>query len=103
MQNFYKEYIDTEQALKTLENKIKELRSKILAELNKKRMDKDVTPYGTFTICKRTSWDYTDKIKKMEESIKLEKINEQEKGKAKASVTEYLKFVKDDETLSTSN
>jgi hypothetical protein len=35
----------------------------------------------------------------MEEKVKLEKIKEQEKGKAKASQTSYLMFKKQDETV----
>ena len=96
--NNYKEYIELEAQLAILEEKKKTLRENILADLTAQGKDKDETEYGVFSVCHKTNWVYTATVKKMEEKVKLEKIKEQEKGKAKASQTSYLMFKKQDET-----
>ena len=90
--NNYKEYIELEAQLAILEDKKKTLRENILAELTAQGKDKDETEYGIFSVCHKTSWTYTDTVKKLQEKVKLEQIKEQEKGKAKASQTSYLMF-----------
>lgn len=90
--NNYKEYIELEAQLAILEEKKKTLRENILADLLKRGIEKDETEIGTFTVCRKTTWTYTDAVKALKDKVKLAEISEQEKGKAKATITEYIKF-----------
>lgn len=96
--NNYKEYIELEAQLAILEDKKKTLRENILADLTAQGKDKDETEYGVFSVCYKINWVYTAAVKKMEEKVKLAKVVEQEKGKAKASETTYLMVKKNDST-----
>lgn len=100
MNNLYTKYVELEKKLAIIEEEKKVLREQILADLNKRGVEKDETDVGTFTVCRKTTWTYTDVVKKLKDKVKLAEIDEQEKNKAKASVTEYIKFTeKKDEKL----
>ena len=56
----------------------------------KTKIEKD---YGVFTYSSRKNWSYSSKIEKMEEDIKIKKVEEIERGIAKIkSETEVLSF-----------
>lgn len=100
MNNLYTKYVELEKQLAIIEDEKKVLREQILADLNKRGVEKDETEVGTFTVCRKTTWTYTEAVKKLKDKVKLAEIEEQEKNKAKASVTEYIKFTeKKDETI----
>lgn len=100
MNKLYTEYVELEKQLAIIEEKKKSLRDEILADLNKRGVEKEESEVGTFTVCRKTTWTYTDAVKKLKDKVKLAEINEQEKNKAKATVTEYIKFTeKKDEAL----
>lgn len=100
MNNLYTKYVELEKQLAIIEEEKKSLREQILADLSKRGVEKDETEVGTFTVCRKTTWAYTDAAKKLKDKVKLAEIDEQERGKAKATVTEYIKFTeKKDEKL----
>ena len=93
MQNtLLKEYVKLEEKFKALETEKKELRTKIVEDMTKAKMEKIETDFGSFTICQKASWKYTEAVEKIEDRLKIARIKEQEKGLAKRSVTEYLLF-----------
>lgn len=100
MNNLYIKYVELEKQLAVIEEEKKVLREKILADLTSRGLEKDQTDFGTFTVCRKTTWAYTEAVKKLKDKVKLAEIDEQEKGKAKANVTEYIKFTeKKDEAI----
>jgi hypothetical protein len=46
--------------------------------------------YGKFVLKAKTSYIYTDKVKKLEEKVKLEKVKEEQQGLAEKKITEYV-------------
>lgn len=75
---------------KQLKVKIEEAKGLIVDELKAKDLSSFKTDYGTFTIGTRRSWTYTPAVKKMEEKLKLKKVEEEEKGVAQVKVSEFL-------------
>lgn len=89
------EFLKVEAEFRAIEEKHTKLRLSILADLKESKLDKAETPYGTFTVARRTSWEYTAKVEKLVEKVKIEQTKEQQKGLAKKSETEYLRFTPD--------
>lgn len=78
-----REGIEAEEAL---------LKAEIVASLKKAGIEKTETNWGTFTIASRTSYKYSEKVKALEEKVKLAKVKEEQKGTATPSVTEYMVY-----------
>ena len=87
-----KEYVKLETKFKELEEQKKALREEIVQAMRKEKMEKVETDFGSFTICYKSSYAYTDAIKKLEDKVKIAKIKEQEKGIAEKTTSEYLLF-----------
>lgn len=92
MNNLFIRYAELEEQLEIIEEQKRELREDILADLTVRGLENIHTDVGTFTVCRKTTWAYTEAVKKLKDKVKLAEIDEQEKGKAKANVTEYIKF-----------
>lgn len=86
----FKQYAALETKLKELESRKSELKEKILASLEADKLTKAESVFGTFTRATRTSYTYSDKVKALEEKANLAKLQEQQKGIAKAKYTQYL-------------
>jgi ACT domain-containing protein len=83
----------TAQEKKQLEVKERALKDALLQEIKKEGKEKEVLDgVGTFTIARRTSYIYTEVVDKLNEALRLKKVEEEEKGLAEASVTEYILF-----------
>ena len=63
-----------------------------MSEMQKEKLFKINSDYGLFTIASRTSWLYTKAVLKLKEELKVKEIKEQQSGKAKGEVSEYLRF-----------
>lgn len=92
MQNIYKEYADVRHELEVLETKRDYLKNEILRDLKRQKVDKVEGEYGKFTVCQKKNWIYSKKLSALEENLKIQKVEEQEKGIAKAEVTEYITY-----------
>ena len=68
------------------------MKADILLAMEKEGEEKVESAYGSFTVGHREMWTYTEKVKELEEKVKLAKVKEEEQGKAKAKVTDYLLF-----------
>lgn len=69
------------------------LKEAIMAEFKANSLDKVESDYGKFTIAKRTSYSYSDKVTALEEKVKIAKHKEEEKGIATIkNETSYLVF-----------
>ena len=92
-QKLLNEYVKLEVEFKALEMMKTDLRSKILADFEKNKIDKMEDPaLGTFSVAHKTSWTYSKAVKTLEEKVKIAKVKEQEKGIAKASESNYLLY-----------
>lgn len=76
--------------------KADEARKKMLqAALEEQFGQKEETvkmPYGTFKMVARTTYQYSDELKRAEEDVKIMKADEQEQGIATPNITYGLRF-----------
>lgn len=75
-----------------LEETISELKANILAEMKADGLTSYKDEAGTVSYVTRKNYKYTEAVKKMEEAVKLKKVEEEETGKAQVSVTEYVQI-----------
>ena len=88
----YKKYATVKDKMKELEIEIDEVKEAILKDMKKNKMVKQQMDFGIFTVCNKSSWTYSEELKKKEEKIKIAKFKEQEQGIAEEKVTNYLLF-----------
>ena len=88
----YKKYADIRRDIEILTEVEESLRGTILADLKAKGLEKEQLDDSTFAIVKRSSWEYTDRITKLEEKVKIAKVREQEKGEATETISESLRY-----------
>ena len=87
------EYAELQSQIKELEIRKKNIAKKCINKLKKdglQRLDDDL---GVFSLMERKTYKYSDKIKKLEENIKIVKEVEQNEGIAKVTVFETLRFL----------
>lgn len=82
--------IDVHERLALLQEEEKVAKEMVLKEMQKEHLDKVKTDRATISIARRPYYTYTDAVKKLEDKVKLKKIEEQEKGIAEEKLTEYL-------------
>jgi len=69
------------------------LREKIIEDFKKKGVKTLESPdIGRFTVAEKRIWKYTSAIEKKIETLKVAKAKEEQSGKAKAVISEYLVF-----------
>lgn len=77
---------------KEIDAQVTALKAELLADMQKRGETKVATEYGAFTVATRTSYTYTEAVKKLEEKAKLAKVKEEQSGKAQARVTHYIVY-----------
>lgn len=92
-----KEYAKLREKIADLEKTEKILKEAIIKDMEKNKLEKLESEFGNFTKAARKVWSYSKKVLKLEEEVKLKKIEEQEKGVAKMSETVYLVFKQNNE------
>lgn len=90
--SLFAQYAALNESLKKLEEERDILKAQIVSALTEDNVEKAETDYGTFTRAHRTSWKYTERVDSLAEKLKLAKIKEEQNGKAKPKVSEYLVF-----------
>lgn len=88
----FKKYAELTAAIAVMEEQKAAIAAEVLAEMTEAEHDKCVTEHGTFSRARRTTWKYTEAVKKMEAKVRAAKIAEEESGEAKAAETVYLRF-----------
>lgn len=92
-QTLQAQYVAVETSLKELELQKEMLRTKILHQMMDSKVDKiESEVFGTFSIARRSSWTYSDKVNDMDDKLKIAKIREQTKGTAIEKVSESLRY-----------
>lgn len=92
LETAYKLYAKAQAAVLKAEAARDVLREEIIEKMQSAGVESADTTYGKFTVSRRTSWSYSDAIKKMSEKLKLAQYREQEKGIAEKKITTYLTF-----------
>jgi len=85
----YKEYADVKYHIGLLENRADELKLEILES---QKEDKVENEFGVFNKRNKKSWTYSKKLQKQEDKLKVDKVDEQESGKAKVEISISLVF-----------
>ncbi len=75
---------------KAIEAEIVELKLKLIDEMKASDIASYKTDYGTFTMGQRKTYLYTDDVKKLEDAVKIKKVEEEEKGLAQVKVSEFI-------------
>lgn len=76
--------------IKTLKAKEEELKLKIMGEMKAAGVDTYKSDFGTVSHVTRKSYTYSPEVAKLNEALKLKKVEEEERGIAEVSVTEYV-------------
>lgn len=80
-----KEFLDKEE---------KVIKEALLDVLKQSKQTKVELQYGNLSIVSRTTYTFSDAIKKMEEKVSIKKEDEIKQGIATPSFTEYLRYGK---------
>jgi hypothetical protein len=86
------EYVAIENQYKALEEKRESLRKEIVADMIKSKTETIEKSFGTFTVARKTSYEYSKKVEKAIDNLKIMKHEEELKGIAKPKETEFLRF-----------
>lgn len=90
------QYYEIQNKIKSLGDIKESLRSSIVKNFKENSLEKVESTFGTFTICKKKTYKFTEAVKKIEERLKIAKIKEQQKGIAEEIISEYLLFTSND-------
>ena len=90
--NLYKEYASLKLEKDLIEERISDINKAIVEDMGSRKVLKEESDFGKFTICTKKSYKYSAKVTLLEEKIKVEKFKEQEKGIAKLSESHYLLY-----------
>jgi len=78
----FKQYASIKNQIKELTAEAKELEPELTAEITKAGIDVVKTEFGTFSITKRKTWTYSGDVTELEDKVKIQKKEEEEKGVA---------------------
>jgi len=92
MKTTYEKYIEIKKQISKLEDEAEALNKKIVADMEDKGLKTLPVGEDKLTIATKLSWIYSGKVTKLDESLKILKVQEQEKGIAKAKESHYLKL-----------
>lgn len=77
---------------KEIEDKIAVIKTNMLAEMKADNLTTYKSDFGTVSFVTRKKYVYSDAVKKKEEEVKILKVEEEEKGIAQVSVTEFVQM-----------
>lgn len=78
--------------MKTLEAEAKEVKSQMLDEMKAQNLTNFKSDFGTVSKVTRKKYTYSDEVATLEDQVKLKKVEEEERGLAQVSVTEYVQI-----------
>ncbi len=83
---------DTAEEIKSLKVKEEALKDLLKEEMHKEGKEKESFDFGTVSVATRKSYTYSDTVKKLEDKVKMKKVEEERQGIATEKVTEYVMF-----------
>lgn len=90
--NLYRDLAKLQEKRKAIEAQEAEIKTAIIEDMESRGEMSNVTTCGKATISVRTSYEYTDAIKKLADNLKLAQVKEVQRGKATMKTTKYLLF-----------
>lgn len=78
--------------LKELEDKERALKLQIMSEMKAEGVDTYKSDVGTVSHVTRKSYTYSEAVDKLNEQLKLKKVEEEERGIADVKITEYVQI-----------
>lgn len=89
-------YADKKAAIKQAEAELEEMETKVLAFLEKQKIDTWKEPFGTFSVVYRKKWSYSpalvEKEKEYKTIIKQKQSDEQQSGEASYEESKGLSY-----------
>ena len=96
MTDTVKKYVKIKEQIKKLEDQKEELETSIMDEIDSSGGHPIVGPFGSIQLMSRTTYEYSDNVKAMEERVKDIKRKEEATGQAFIKTSSrYLRLVKD--------
>ncbi len=92
MSTYYDEYAILDAQIKDLENKKDELRGLILRDMVDAGEEAIETAVGKFSVTRRKTWTYTEKVTELTDKLKATKAKEESTGDATYTEEESLRF-----------
>ncbi len=92
MSTYYDEYAILDAQIKEMENKKDELRGLILRDMVEAGEEAIETAVGKFSITRRKTWTYTEKVNELSDKLKATKAKEESTGDATYTEEESLRF-----------
>lgn len=93
MQSILETYAELKLKEKAIATQIEALKPQALAELHALGTEKHQMQYGTFSLKRTEKYTYTEKVKELEEQVKISKVDEERSGAAKMTVVEVMSFL----------
>lgn len=91
-QNIYEEYAIVKAQKAELEAREDVLKASIIADMNERETSKEETPLGRFSITRRKTWTYPQRVIDLGETFKAEKSKAESTGEATYVEAESLTF-----------
>ncbi len=90
--NNYEQYAVIDAQIKALENQKEELRNDILNDMKEKGEEAVETGVGKFTVARRKTWVYPEKVTDLGDKFKAAKAKAESTGEATFTEEESLRF-----------
>ena len=91
-QDLYKQYATIRAKQDVLDSIEKDLKNRILQDMQSKKLVKEKFEFGSFTVASKKNYIFSNKIKKLEENVKLAKEVEITKKIAKIKENPYVTY-----------
>lgn len=92
VQTLARQLADIAEEKKGLSIKEEAIKDLLMAEMQKEGVTKEQYEFGTVSVGHRRSYTYSDAVKKLEDKVKIKKVEEERQGIAVEKVTEYVTF-----------
>ena len=88
----FEQYAQLEQQRRAIEVVQKDLKAKMLDEMDSLNVDAVNIDLGSFNVVKRKEWTYSNKVIAQEEMLKIMKADEEADGSAEFEETKGIRF-----------
>lgn len=92
IQTLAEQLAGTAEEIKSLKVKEEAIKGLLMAEMLKEGVTKEKYDFGTVSVGHRRSFVYSANVKKLEDKVKMKKLEEERQGVAEEKVTEYVTF-----------
>ncbi len=90
--DIYEQYALLKAQRESIDEKIEKVNAEIVADMKSRKVLKEESTWGKFTLASKKNYKYSKKVVDLEDKVKILKHEEVEKGIAKVVETNYLLF-----------